>query len=85
MTFPELFQLPTTVDLATAASAIGVSLNTAYRHVQRGGFPCRVLRVGSRYRVPTMALMRALDVEQLPVDLDDVDRGAGFVAECDAA
>jgi hypothetical protein len=78
LTFPELFGLPTVVDLATAARAVGIHVNTAYNLVKRGEFPCTVLRPGYRYRVPTTGLMRALEIEQVPVYLDDADRGAAF-------
>lgn len=78
LTFPELFGLPAVVDLATAAQAVGISVKTAYRLVKRGEFPCTVLRPGYRYRVPTMGLMRALEIEQIPVYLDDADHGAAF-------
>lgn len=80
LTFPELFGLPTTVDLTTAARALGVHVNTAYRLVKRGEFPCAVLRPGYRYRVPTIGLMRVLGIEQAPVYLDDVEQGATFAA-----
>lgn len=78
LTFPELFELPATVDLATAARAIGVSVATAYRLARRRAFPCTVLRPGWRYRVPTAALLKALDVDLRPVHIDDVHRGADF-------
>lgn len=78
VTFPELFRLPVTVDLATAAGAFGVSMNTAYRQLKHDRFPCRVLRGGWNYRVPTMALMKALGIESLPVRFEDVDSGAEF-------
>ncbi|WP_158895147.1 helix-turn-helix domain-containing protein [Amycolatopsis anabasis] len=80
LTFPELFQLPATVDLTTAADAMGISANTAYKLIKREEFPCTVLRPGWHYRVPTMALMKALEVENLPIHLDDVDSGADFAA-----
>jgi len=78
LTFPELFGLPAVVDLATAAHAVGISVKTAYKLVKRGSFPCTVLRPGYRYRVPTMGLMKALEIEQLPVYVDDADQGAAF-------
>lgn len=31
LTFPALFDLPVTVDMRTAAAALGISSNTAYR------------------------------------------------------
>ncbi|GHJ35998.1 DNA-binding protein [Streptomyces sp. TS71-3] len=80
LTFPELFCLPVTVDLATAARALGMSVATAYPLMARDAFPCPVLRPGHRYRVPTSGLMRVLEVESRPVHLDDVEEGVGFAA-----
>jgi excisionase family DNA binding protein len=80
LTFPELFGLPIVVDLATAARAVGIHVNTAYKLVKRGEFPCTVLRPGYRYRVPTTGLMKALEIEQVPVYVDDADQGAAFAA-----
>lgn len=80
MTFPELFQLPTTVDLATTASALGIHVNTAYKLVQRNAFPCPVMRLGWQYRVPTRALMQALHIDDIPIRFDDVDNGVDFAA-----
>jgi hypothetical protein len=80
LTFPELFGLPTVIDLATAARAVGIHVNTAYKLVKRGEFPCTVLRPGYRYRVPTIGLMKALEIEQMPIYLDDAAAGADFAA-----
>ncbi|WP_285573441.1 helix-turn-helix transcriptional regulator [Actinoallomurus iriomotensis] len=80
MTFPELFDLPTIVDLCTAGKAVGVSLGTAYKLVQAGRFPCPVMRLGHRYQVPTAGLMKALGIELVAVDPDDVADGAAFAA-----
>ena len=80
MTFPELFQLPATVDLATAAKALGISAATAYKLLGRDEFPCRVLRTGYRYRVPTRALLVALQIEEIPLRADDVVIGTEAVA-----
>lgn len=48
--------LGVTTDLETAARVLGVGRGTAYRLAQAGDFPCRVLRVGSRWVVPTAGL-----------------------------
>lgn len=82
MTFPELFRLPATVDLTTAAKALGIHVNTAYKLLRRDAFPCPVLRLGWRYRVPTRALLLALRIEEIPVRFDDVAAGADFTARC---
>lgn len=78
MTFPELFALPVTVDLATAARALGISMTTAYRLTRRNAFPCTIMRPTFRYRVPTASLMTALDIDLQPVHADDVEHGIDF-------
>ena len=72
--------MPAVVDLATAARAVGIHVNTAYKLVKRGEFPCTVLRPGYHYRVPTVGLMNALEIDQIPVYLDDANQGAEFAA-----
>jgi hypothetical protein len=78
VTFPELFQLPTVVDLTTAGRALGIGVKTAYKIVRNDRFPCRVFRLGYRYQVPTAALMKALGVESMPVFMHDVYEGGNF-------
>jgi excisionase family DNA binding protein len=63
LTRAELLALPVVVDVPTAARALGLGRSTAYELARRGEFPCRVLRVGSSYRVPTAGLMRVLGIE----------------------
>jgi hypothetical protein len=55
-----------TVDLMTAARALGCGRSLAYELARRGEFPCEVLRLGSRYVVPTAALLRTLGVTVEP-------------------
>ncbi|MFB6555621.1 helix-turn-helix domain-containing protein, partial [Streptomyces sp. NPDC056405] len=55
-----MFDLPVAVDLRTAARALGIGSTTAYRLIREHEFPCPVLRIGRRYRIPTNELMRAL-------------------------
>ncbi|WP_245225032.1 DNA-binding protein [Streptomyces smyrnaeus] len=78
--FAEVFDLPLCVDLRTAARAFGISLGTAYRLVGLGSFPCFVLRVGGRYRVPTAFMLRALGIEERPVYAVDLEAGAEHVS-----
>ncbi len=78
MTFPELFKLPTSVPLSLAAKALGVHVNTAYKLIREGTFPCPVMRVGGRYRVATRALLIALHIDEIPIHLEDVNNGADF-------
>lgn len=58
----ELLALPATVDLVTAARALGIGRTTAYQLARAGELPVPVLRLGARYRVPTAALLSALGV-----------------------
>jgi excisionase family DNA binding protein len=63
MTLAELLALPLMVDVSTAARALGLSRSTGYDLARRGEFPCRVLHVGSSYRVPTAELLRVLGID----------------------
>ncbi|WP_275462581.1 helix-turn-helix domain-containing protein [Streptomyces noursei] len=77
-----MFDLPVAVDLRTAARALGIASTTAYRLIREDEFPCPVLRVGRKYRIPTNELMRALGIEDRPVysvdlELDTDSPGAG--------
>ncbi|MFJ3626483.1 helix-turn-helix domain-containing protein [Streptomyces albidoflavus] len=67
LSFVEAFDLPVTVDVPTAARALGICVTTAYRLARRDAFPCKVLRIGKRYRVPTIELMRAIGVDERAV------------------
>ena len=62
MTAAELLALPVVVDITTAARALGLGRSTGYELARRDEFPCRVLRVGSSYRVPTAELLRVLGI-----------------------
>ena len=63
LTRAELLALPVTVDVTTAARALGLGRSTAYELARRDEFPCRVLRIGSSYRIPTADLLRVLGIE----------------------
>lgn len=63
MTRAELLALPAVVDVTTAARALGLGRSTAYDLARRGEFPCRVLHIGSSYRVPTADLLRVLGIQ----------------------
>ncbi|MFD9794374.1 DNA-binding protein [Streptomyces sp. NPDC059070] len=67
LSFAEAFDLPLTVDLPTAARALGICSATGYKLIRLGSFPCPVLRVGGQYRIPTAFLLRALGIEERPV------------------
>ncbi|MFD0410914.1 DNA-binding protein [Kitasatospora sp. NPDC127116] len=80
VSFAEAFELPLTVDVRTAARALGVYSATAYKMIRTGRFPCAVLRLGWRYLIPTALLLRALGIEERPIYADDVAEGADFAA-----
>jgi hypothetical protein len=50
------------VDLMTAAAALGLGRTKAYELARRQQFPCRVIRIGETYRVPTAGLLQLLGV-----------------------
>jgi len=63
LTRAELLALPVVVDVTTAARALGLGRSTAYELARRDEFPCRVLRIGSSYRIPTADLLRVLGID----------------------
>lgn len=60
MSLAELGDLPTVIDLVTAGKALGLGRTTSYQLARTGEFPCRVIRIGRRYRVPTPDLLSLL-------------------------
>lgn len=85
LSFAEAFDLPLVVDLRTAAQALGLCPATAYKLIHQGGFPCRFLRLGWQYRIPTADLLRALGIEERPVYPADLRAGADFQEQHDPA
>ncbi|PJN28200.1 helix-turn-helix domain-containing protein [Kitasatospora sp. CB02891] len=83
MGFAEAFDLPLTIDLRTAARAVGVCPATAYKLIRLGAFPCPVLRVGWKYRIATADLMRSLGIDERPVYAADMEAGARYAAQLD--
>ena len=59
----ELLALPVSVDLTTAGRAFGLGRTRAYELARAGQFPCRVIPVGRKFRVPRSALLEALGIE----------------------
>ncbi|MEU3601823.1 DNA-binding protein [Streptomyces sp. NPDC006798] len=78
LTFREIFDLPVSVDLGTAARAFGMCRGTAYRLVALDEFPCPTRRVGGRHRVLTVDLLRSLGVEERPVFADEIADGVAL-------
>jgi hypothetical protein len=64
MTPDELLSLPVSVDLVTAGRAFGLGRTKSHELARAGDFPCRVLKVGERYKVPRWELFRALGIEE---------------------
>lgn len=62
MTHAELDALPVSVDLMVACRAHGIGRTLGYDLAKRGEFPCRVLKIGNRYRVTRADLLRSLGV-----------------------
>ena len=63
MTNDELHALPVSVDLVTAARAFGLGRTKAFELAKQDRFPCRIIRVGEKYRVPRSAIFEALGVD----------------------
>jgi hypothetical protein len=54
-------RLTPTTDIPVAARLIGISRSYAFELAKRGEFPCRVIKVGNRYRVVTASLVALLE------------------------
>jgi Helix-turn-helix domain len=67
LTFSELHTLPTVVDLMTAARALGIGRSKAYQLASTGKFPCRIIRIGTHYNIPTADLLKVLGVTPVPL------------------
>ncbi|MEV7543739.1 DNA-binding protein [Streptomyces sp. NPDC089915] len=78
LTFREIFNLPVSVDLRTAARAFGMCRATAYKLIALEAFPCETVRVGGRHRVLTVNLLRALGIEERPVFADEIADGVAL-------
>ena len=59
ITIAQLRATPT-VDLMTAATALGMGRTKAYDLARRDEFPCRCIRIGETYRIPTPGLLELL-------------------------
>src|ERR1022692_3173686 len=53
MTEAEVRALPVSVDVETAGRAFGMGRTKAHELAREGKFPCRVVTVGPKFRVPT--------------------------------
>ncbi|MER6359869.1 hypothetical protein [Kitasatospora sp. NPDC001527] len=66
MSRAELLALPAAIDLDTANRAIGLGRSKGYELARRDAYPCRVLRLGKKYRVITADLLRLLGIDVAP-------------------
>ena len=66
-TFDTIGRLGPTTDIPTAARMLGFGRTLAYELAKREEFPCRVLRVGRRYLVPTADLLAVLGLSSAAV------------------
>lgn len=66
MSRAELLALPAAIDLDTANRAIGLGRSKGYELARRDVYPCRVLRLGKKYRVITADLLRLLGIDVAP-------------------
>lgn len=57
---PDLWALPSVVDLPTAAAALHIGRTAAYQLVRTGKWPTPVIRLGHRIKIPTAALLELL-------------------------
>lgn len=60
-TLEDVRRWPATVDVPTAARALGISERTAYYWIQAGEFPAQVISVRRRHRVITAGLVKLLE------------------------
>ncbi|MGH3938698.1 MAG: DNA-binding protein [Pseudonocardiaceae bacterium] len=73
LTFDQLHDLPAVVDLMTAAHALGIGRTKAYRLAHNNQFPCRIIRVGISYHIPTADLLRVLGVTPVPLPRTSIE------------
>jgi hypothetical protein len=62
MSRQELLALPATVDVPTAARALGVSRTQAYELIRTGLWPTRTVRVGRLIKIPTEPILELLGI-----------------------
>ncbi|HUC27889.1 MAG TPA: DNA-binding protein [Streptosporangiaceae bacterium] len=62
MTLAEVMMLPAVTDLISAGKALGMGRTRSYELARAGTFPCRVMRAGRTYQVPTAGLLTLLGI-----------------------
>lgn len=76
LTIREVLELPAMVDVATAGRALGFGRTKAYALARAGGFPCRIVRTGETYRVPTPEILAVLGIDLASVPEDVAEHAA---------
>jgi predicted DNA-binding transcriptional regulator AlpA len=61
VTLDDLRKGPPTVDIPTAAKALGISRSYGFELAKRGEFPAKVIPVGRHLRVVTASLLELLE------------------------
>ena len=69
-TLADVRNWPATVDVPTAALALGISRSTAYEWIRIGEFPAPVISVRHRHRVVTAGLVQLLSAGEPGPDAD---------------
>lgn len=64
MTVGKAQKLPPVVDVATAASILGIGRTAAYELIRLGRWPTPVLRLGKLIRIPSGPLLELVKVER---------------------
>jgi hypothetical protein len=60
----QLLALPVTTTIEMAARALCLGRTRAYELARRNEFPCKVIRIGTSYRVITADLHRLAGIDQ---------------------
>ena len=60
----ELMTSRMTMDLPPACELLGISVSGGYKLAAKGEFPCRLIKIGARYVVPTADLRTLLGVQE---------------------
>lgn len=62
MNIEEFDALPVSIGIPVACRVLDISPSSGYALAKAGKFPCRVIRVGSRYVVPTAGLREVMGI-----------------------
>ncbi|GLY86073.1 DNA-binding protein [Actinoallomurus iriomotensis] len=74
LSLAEIQRLPAVVDLVTAGQALGLGRTKTYALARTGDFPCRLIRVGKSYLVPTAELLSLLGLPPAGAPREPCDR-----------